>query len=235
MSTYRNLDELITVYEEIMQQLENDKEYSLHVYEEMRQTFNNCLEKESYSALFALLPYFESPDDYPQFHLSSESRIIFVLLNALKLEIKYGKESFLSSAHSFIELKEQYLLTVFAMRRLELGLSSDDAVEEACKYLRSVPLNVYVAGLIITNEYFENHKRLYKNLYDCMQDFWTPQDKIYWLLCLSEYDSSESTLLELASAHMEINDYHGAYKVLLKIQSPSSETLSIISSLKELF
>ncbi len=234
MKTYLNLEESIVAFEEYMQQLENDKEYCMNLYAHMRQCFDENLANGTYASLFELLPYFEDPDAYPMFHPSSETKMIFVLLNTLKLELKYGKQPFIQTVHSYAELQEQYALTVFALRRLELALS-EDSMNEACSYLRSLPLNVYAAGLIITNEYFENYKRLYRSLYQCMQDIWTSQDKIYWLLSLSKYDSSEEIMLELASAYMESNDYSGAYQVLLQITNPSAETISIISSLKELF
>lgn len=232
MENHHTIPELIEAFEEYTQQLETDKEYCLNVYSKMRQHIDQCITQKTYYSLFELLPYFEEPDDYPQFHPSSETRVIFVLLNILKMEFKYNTQFFLSTVNSYAEFKQQYTLTVFAFRRLELALS-DIYMAEACSYLKTLPLSVYAAKIIIENEYFENHKLLYKNLYRCMQDIWSLQDRIYWLLSLSEYDSSEDTLLELASACLENNDYSGAYQILLKIRKPSAEAASIITSLGE--
>lgn len=232
MATYQNLDELIQETEANFKKLEADKSYCLSVYQNMRQHMDFCLGSRQYDALFDLLPYFEKPDSYPQFHNSSETKRIHILLNILKLEIKYKKEPFISAVNSFRDFMEQYLLTVFAMRRLELALS-EEAMAEAASYLTSVPLTIYAAMFISQNEYFENHGNLFWNLYTCMKSLWPINDKIQWLTWLLERESIQPAILELSSLYMEINNYSRAYQYLTTIPSPSGDIAALISSLKE--
>ncbi len=233
MATYQSLDELIQKAEANFKKLEADKSYCLSVYQNMRQHVDFCLDSRQYEALFDLLPYFEEPDSYPQFHNSSDTKRIHILLNILKLEIKYKKEPFISAVNSFKDFMEQYLMTVFAMRRLELALS-EEAMAEASSYLTSVPLSIYAAMFISQNEYFENHGNLFWNLYTCMKPIWSIEDNIQWLTWLLEREPVRHAILELSYLYMEIQNYSRAYQYLITIPSPSKEIAALISSLKEL-
>lgn len=233
MATYQNLNELFQKSERNLQKLETDKSYCFDLYKTMKQHIDVCLGNKQYEALFDLLPYFENPDSYPQFHNSSETRRIYILLNILKLELKYEKAPFLSTANDFKHIMEQYLLTVFAMRRLELALS-EETMAEAAAYLTSLPLTIYAAMFISQNEYFENYKNLFWNLYTCMKPFWSIGDKIQWLTWLFERDPVQPAILELASLYMEVHNYSRAYEYLTAIPSPSKDIAALISSLKEL-
>lgn len=234
MATYSTWEEVIKECEDNMKSLEENKAYCFSVYEQMHRLMDSCLQNNDYDSLLEILPYFEEPDKYPRLHHSSETRRIHVILNALKMELKYEKLPFLSSVHSHDDFMKQYTMTVFALRRLELMLSPSD-MEEAVSYLTSIPFNIYSARFISENEYFENYENLYWNLYSCMKSIWSPGDKIQWLVCLLDKEPSSRTLLELSSLYFEIEDYAAAYRYLTQIPEPSSETLALISSIKELF
>ncbi|MBD5464735.1 MAG: hypothetical protein HDR22_02775 [Lachnospiraceae bacterium] len=233
MATYQNLNELFQESERILQKLETDKSYCFDLYKTMKQHIDVCLGNKQYEALFDLLPYFEEPDSYPQFHNSSETRRIRILLHILKLELKFEKTPFFSTANDFNSLMEQYLLTVFAMRRLELALS-EEAMAEAAAYLTTISPSIYAAMFLSQQEYFENYGNLYWNLYTCMKSFWSIVDKIQWLTWLFDKEPIQAAILELASLHMEVRNYSKAYQYLTTIPSPSKDIVALISSLKEL-
>ncbi|MBD5545735.1 MAG: hypothetical protein HDR01_16220 [Lachnospiraceae bacterium] len=233
METNQSLNALLQETELHMQKMQTDKTYSFNLHQHIQQHVDFCLGSKQYEALFDLLPYFEAPDSYPQFHNSSETIKIYVLINILKLELENQKTPFLSVANDFDSIMEQYLLTVFSMRRLELALSKE-AMDEAAAYLTSVPLTIYAAFLISTHEYFENYGNLFWNLYTCMKSFWPLDDKILWLMWLLEKTPAQQAILELASLYIEIHDYSKAYQILNTISSPSKDITDQISSLKEL-
>lgn len=233
MATYQNLNELLQEAERDFQKIDADKSYCFDLYKNMQQHIDLCLGNKQYEALFDLLPYFEEPDSYPQFRNSAETKRIHILLNILKLELKYEKTPFLSTANDYNSIMEQYLLTIFAMRRLELALS-EEAMAEAATYLTSIPLTIYAAMFISQNEYFENYGNLFWNLYTCMKPFWTISDKIQWLTWLFEREPFQQAILELASLYMEVHNYSRAYEYLTAIPSPTQDIAALISSLKEL-
>lgn len=233
MTTNQSLKEFLLERELDMQKHEKAKSYCFSMYDKIYRHINSCLSKKNYEGLLELLPFFEDPDSYPQFYHSAETRKVYILLNFLKLELKYEKEPFLSTVNDFNGFLDQYLLTVFAMRRLELALS-EPAMAEANTYLTSIPLNIHAARIIAENEYFENFGNLYWNLYVCMKSFWSMDDKIYWLICLLKKESLQRAVLELSSLYLEIQDYPNAYRQLITIPSPSEEITTLISSLKEL-
>lgn len=234
MTTYNTWDELIQESERNMLQLDEDKEYCFSIYKEMRECVDLCLKSNEYQPLFDLLPYFEKPEDYPRLRHTGETRRLNIMINALKLETKYHKNSFLSTTTDYENLFEQYTLTIFALRRLELKLS-ETSIEEAENYLTSIPFNIYIARLIIENEYFENYENLYQSLYHCFKNIWSIPDKIQWLVCLFQKAPNNKTLLEISSLYIELSDYKSAYHYLTKIASPSPEAKALISSIKELF
>lgn len=234
MVTYHSWKELIEESEDNMKKLEENKAYCFSIYEQMYHLMDSCLKKGDYYPLLEMLPYFEEPEKYPRLHHSSETRRIHIILNILKLELKYDKLPFLSSVHSYNDYIKQYTMTIFALRRLELMLSSSD-MEEAVSYLTSIPFNIFAARFISENEYFENYENLYWNLYSCMKSIWSLSDKIQWLICLLDKEVTTRTLLELSSLYIEAKDYAAAYRYLTQIPEPSSETLALISTLKELF
>ncbi|MBD5545738.1 MAG: hypothetical protein HDR01_16235 [Lachnospiraceae bacterium] len=233
MATYESLNEFLQEAERDLQKLEADKSYCLDLYKSMQQHIDLCLGTKQYESLFDLFPYFEEPDSYPQFHNSSETKRIHILLNILKLELKYEKTPFLSTANDYNGIMAQYLMTIFAMRRLELALS-EEAMAEAATYLTSVPLTIYAAMFISQNEYFENYENLFWNLYTCMKSIWPIGDKIQWLTWLFEREPVQQATLELASLYMEVHNYSRAYQYLTAIPSPSKDIVALISSLKEL-
>lgn len=227
-----HLADLAEKYEREVNALITDRPYCLKIYEYMRQHLKSCLDTQNYTALFKLAPYFDNPEDYPHFHVSAETRKIHIMLNFLRLELKYDKEPFISSVSDFSSFIQQYTLTVFALRRLEMELNPE-SMQEAISYLVSIPLNIYAAKIITENEYFENYNRLYTNLYQSMDTIWSTEDKILWLHFLLEKKTSDATLLELSSLYMDIQDFNTACDMLMQIKAPSSETLSLISLLKE--
>lgn len=233
MKTYRTWDELIEEAESNMLKREENKDYCFAVYESMHHHFDSCLSRREYEPLLDLLPYFEEPDSYPRLYHSGETRKLHILLNFLKLELKHEKDPFLSTVNDFDGFLNQYLLTVFAMRRLELELS-EDSMAWAYEYLTSIPFSVYAARIIAENEYFENYGNLYWNLYTCMKSIWPIEDKILCLHYLLNEEPSSRVLLELSSLYIEIHDFSKAYQCLISIPSPSQEVTTLISSLKEL-
>lgn len=233
MVKYNTWEELIEKSEQNMQHLEEDRDYSFAIYDIIKQKVNSCLASCSYSALLDLCPYFEAPENYPRFHHSSETYRIYILLRALKLELKHKCQPFFSCAGNYEELLARYLQTVFALRRLELAFSLE-SMEEAVAFLHSIPFNIYVAHALIYNELFENYEKLYWNLYHAMKSFWPIEDNIALLLFLWNEVSSTKALLELSSLYMEIQCYDKAYEYLRLIPSPSPEVTALIQSLKEI-
>lgn len=226
-------DKFIQECELEFNKLEEDKSYCFTIYEKIIQHFNLCLKTKQYKSLLDLIDYFTKPDSYPNFHLTAEMRRTFVLLNILTIELKHEKIPFVSTANDFNSFQEQYILTVFAMRRLELMLS-DDSMNEAQSYLLSIPFSMYAARFILENEIFENYQKLYWNLYICMKSAWSATDKIQWLVCILEKSPSDEILLEIASLYLEFPHYPKAYEYLTQIQKPSSQIIELISSIKEL-
>ena len=232
MTTTHTWSEWLKKYEKEMQQLETDKEYTFSVYEKMHNVLDSCLKSKNYASLFQLLPYFEDPDSHPQLHYSADARRIHILLNILKIELKYQKPCFGSTVDCYEDFFEQYIQTIFCLRRLELALYPE-LMNEAAEYLRSISISIYAAKLITENEYFENFETLYWNTYFTMESVWSVEDKILWLNFLLEKVTSPQILTELASLCIEIGDYKQAYQHLDSIPSPSPEITDMITTLKD--
>lgn len=231
MGKYASWEELILACEQDMIALENDKEYCFSIYRKMKTRIDTCLQTQDYHSLLDLSVYFDEPDQFPQFHQSGETRRIQILLNFLNLELKHNVTPFVSNVTDYVSFMEQYMLTVFALRRLELALS-DDAVSEAAGYLNSIPFSIYSALIIIENESFENYERLYWSLYQNI-DFWSITDKIYLLERCHKKAPSDRILIELASLYLETNAPHNAYSCLSDILSPSEDITKLLNLLKE--
>ena len=215
-----------------LDQITNNKDYCFAIYQKIHEHIDRCLSTSAYSALLNLLSFFETPDSYPQFHQSAATLKVYTILNFLKLELKYSVTPFVSTTHNFDELIQQYTLTIFALRRLELELSPD-SIAQAQNYLCSIPVNIFNAQIMIANELFENQERLYWNLYQCMKDTWTISNNIYWLTALLDITQKDYILLELSSLYMELHEYHTAYTYLEKLKIHSPEVQYIESILKE--
>jgi proteasome lid subunit RPN8/RPN11 len=184
-----SLKEQLNIFDEQLDRFEADKDYCMEVYQHMQELADECFRSGEYDKLFELSPYFESPKSYPKFHMTGETYRINILLNIIRIEHSYpGSVPFLSDVDSFESYVEKYTLTIFALRRLELALA-EQSMQEARAYLENIHLSPYVAAIIVENERFEKCPRLYWNLYECMADIWTAEEKIFWLkLFDGEYD-----------------------------------------------
>lgn len=233
MKTYDTLEEFLQHLEGQMISREENKEYSLSVHALLRQGLDDCIRSGDYGSVESLLPYFEPSSATPKCYHSGETKRIYTLIMIVMLELKGNEELFLSSVSGYQELVEQYTLTLFSMRRLELALS-EASMQEASAYLQSIPLSIHAARLISENEYFENYQRLYWNLYSCMRGRWSVVSRVLWLTHMLQTAESARVLLELSSLYLEMGEYRKAYQYLQRIPSPSPETVTLISSLKEL-
>jgi hypothetical protein len=197
-------------YDEEFEQLEADKDYCRETCEHIKKLTDECLRDKVYGRLFEdVLPYFENPEEYPRFRPTAEMYRIWRLLAIIRMELTYsGRVIYVSCIDSYAEYAEQYILTTFAMRRMELGIS-EQGMKEAKAYLDSIPLSVYAAVIISENEKFEQCPRLYWSIYECMKDRWTPEEKILWLQLLSEKEQSPDVLLELASLTSSLKGVSG--------------------------
>jgi hypothetical protein len=195
-----SFEEQLKKYDEEFEQLEADKDYCMETYEHIKKLADECLRDKVYDRLFEeVLPYFENPEEYPRFRPTAEMYRIWRLLTIIRMELTCsGRVIYVSHIDSYAEYAEQYILTTFAMRRLELGIS-EQGMKEAKAYLDGIPLSVYAAVVITENEKFEQCPRLYWSIYKCMKDRWTAEEKILWLKLLSEKEQSPDVLLELAS------------------------------------
>lgn len=233
MKTFNSWEELITESELNMTKLAQDQSACFQIYDFIKNHFNSCLATKDYFRLLELLPYFEDPSSYPQFHHSGETMRIYFYLHILKSEQNHQMKPFISNVSNYDEFLQQYTLTLFSIRRMELMLSNKSLME-ASAYLHSIPFNVYVARIIVENEYFENFHNIYWNLYECMKDIWSIYEQIQWLVCLFQKEPSTKLSLELGLLYLKINRPDKAFNYLQQIPSPTPEIQSLISSLKEL-
>lgn len=183
-------------YEKDIRKLEIDKEQCFQLYDYIKEYTDKCLSSCTYSELLALLPYFEDQDSYPYFHPSAETHRIYIMLNFLQLELRYGKELFISSTPDYESYTRQYILTVFAFRRIELAFCPEEQ-QDAIEFLTSIPLSVYAAHIIISNEYFENYDKIYWGVYFSMKSIWSTADQIQWLSLFSTKSKDSSIQSEL--------------------------------------
>lgn len=233
MKSFNSWEELITESERNMEQLELDKTSCFQIYATIRNHFNLCLESKDYFRLLELLPYFEDKSAYSQLHHSGETMRIYIYLHILKSEQSAQKEPFVSNVNNYDEFLQQYTLTLFSIRRLEMMLSNESK-EEAVNYLHSIPFNIFVARFIVENECFENFTNIYWNVYECMKDIWSTHELIQWLVYLFQKAPSTKLSLELGLLYLKINRPDKAFDYLQQIPSPTPEIQSLISSLKEL-
>lgn len=227
---YDSLEELMEETEKNMASYSENREYCFSMYDMLRKRLDNCIKSRDYKSLSDLLPYYEKREAFPRLIHSGETLRIYASVKFTLAELEAGKEPFLSSVSSYDEFLQQYTLTVFSFRRLELALS-ETAMEEAMVYLQSIPLTVYAARIISRCEYFENFQRLYWNLYLCMRHCWPLLDKIGWLTFLTKKAKSMEIITELSSLYIENGEYTKAYLYLLQIPSPTQEIADIITSL----
>lgn len=226
------LNDLLQSSEQAMKKLKADQAYCFEVYSQMRHHISNCLQTKDYAAILDLSEYFTNPEKNKQFHYSSESRRILVLLDFLSKELTIGKTPFISSTTNFQSFMKQYTQTVFSFRRLELAICDDNATQNAIAYLNTVPLSIFSAITIIDNEYFENYERLYMSLYHNISA-WSIADKIFWLETLLKHSSSSHIFTTLATLYLEANIPEKAYSYLCMIPSPNMEITNLINILKE--
>lgn len=213
--------------------MEKNKDYRIRTMKEVMETVDHGLQTGDYTDLPGLTKVLSAPQGQNILIPSRETRMLYLILTSLQQELKHGKIPFLSNVKNCGQLFEQYLYTVFSLRRLELSFS-EEAVAEAEHYLTSIPFNIYIGYIIIDNELFENYPRLYRNVYSCMKNTWAIPDKIAWLTEFPGRDTSPDILLELAYLYMEIHAYRNACQCLEKISSPTAEITSLINTLKEL-
>lgn len=204
---------------------------SFEFYQKVEDTLNSCLITRDYSQLFDFLDYFEHREKYPNILHSADTRRIYVTILFLKYELNEKSEVFLSSVSSYQEFLQQYVSTIFALRRMELQ-SSTELMYEASAYVQSIPLSVYAARGIIENEYFENRVNIYWNLYQAKKSQWDLKERSILLYQLLEYGDSLRAYLELSSICMENRDYKQAYNILSKIPNPTPQIIDLMSTLK---
>lgn len=215
-----------------LQNYEKDKEYCFDIYKKISEFVSDCLLKQDYARLLTLQDFFNNIKQYPRFHHSAETRRISIMLLFLKFELEKGLPPFISTTKSYDEFMEQYLLTVFAMRRLEIGLSAE-SMEEANLFLSSVPFHVYTAIFLSEYELFSHYESLVFHIYVGRKESWSIPEQIHWLTHSLKRTASDRILTALSLLHMELQDFAHAYEYLQKISNPASETLSLIQILKE--
>jgi hypothetical protein len=180
------LEEELKKIDEDYELYEADKTYCMDVYNHMKEHMDECLKNRQYDRMLELSQYFDSIKSYPKFHMTAEIYRINILLIIVRIESRYfGSVPFLSDIDSYDDCMEQYTLSIFAMRRLELALT-EQSMQEACVYLGSIHLSAYTAAIIVENELFEKCPRLYMKLYECMADLWTEEEKVFWLRFFAE-------------------------------------------------
>lgn len=229
--SYSSLDEFIQQEEDKIKRLEQNKNSFFAAFDKLRHHIDICLTTKDYPALFETIGYFKESDGILRLYQTSEIRRILVLLEFLSLEIKNNQTPYVSAATDFQSFMEQYTLTVFALRRLELALD-DTSMSEAVCYLTSIPLNVFATLTIIENEYFENYENLFWNLCNLI-DMWSMKEKIQLLEYSVQKGPSQRTLLTLASLYLDMNLPDKAYFYLHAIPSPNQEVRDLMNLLKE--
>lgn len=205
---------------------------SFAFYQMIESSLDTCLSTGNYQGILELEKYFEDSKRYPNIIHSGETRRVYVMILFLKIELEKGITPYISSVSSYQQFMDQYIQTIFALRRIELQMDPM-LVDEAVYYIRSIPLTSYAAAGIITNEYFENHKILYWNIYEAKKDQWSISEQMGWLYKLINYGDDMRAYLALSSLCMENCDYLQAYEMLEKISNPNSEIKQLMNCLKE--
>lgn len=132
-------------YDEEFEYLESIKEKVFGFTGEIWGKIEDYILDANDDKLKELMNYAEINKDNEAFEFSCEAiraqRIILILFDEKQNGFKY----FTSGVTSIDELKDKYLQTIFAIRRIEMGLS-EDMIEEAICFL--VEYNISPAALL---------------------------------------------------------------------------------------
>ncbi|MCI9140183.1 hypothetical protein D7X25_14735 [bacterium 1XD42-8] len=157
-----------------------NKESIEKAWDFISRTINEGLSCENLDLLISLIPYIEEGDGTLAFQYIGESRRILQALHIIKLERKYEKIPFSIHCNTMEELMEKYLLTLFALRRLQFQ-PSESAVSDAVYFLSQNKLSVFAIYTITQRDLIIPDSVLYEEILRIYTKVWTTADKEMFL------------------------------------------------------
>lgn len=171
----KDLTELYQSTEKHLQQLEQDLDAAQKAYRNIIFSIDAALESKNYAALPELIPYMERGEGELALRYFDKAHRFLCVLNVVTLELKYHKKLFCADSSCAETLWEKYTLTVFALRRLLLGLS-EESIREAISFLQSNPISYFAAYMIIQDARMIPDQNLYETLALIYTEHWDTDD-----------------------------------------------------------
>lgn len=158
------------------QEFEKNKESLQKAWDFITKTANEALPCQNYNLLLSLIPYIEEGDGNLAFKYIGEARRLLRLLHIIELERKFQKLPFSIHCNTMNELMEKYLLTLFALRRLQFT-PSESAVLGANFFLSQNKLSVFAIYTITQQDLIIPDLALYNRIAELYAMDWSIQDQ----------------------------------------------------------
>lgn len=182
----RPLENLTKEAEDYFLNLSAHKEQAAQSYNYILSVIDNSLSNHDRESLLSLISYIEHGDGQLAFRYIGETRRLLCILNIICLEINYNQIPFFHDCTCAAELREKYMLTLFALRRLIFCLS-DESVAEAVNYLQNRPVSYLAAYIITQKELAPKNPGFCERLADIFRSQWSDEE-VRQFLILSNTD-----------------------------------------------
>ena len=160
------------------------KDVTFSSYNHIINTIDNSLAAQNIDCLLSLIQYMQSSDGQYAFRYLGDVRRIYRILSIITLERNHCKTLFCSSCFSYEQLKEKYLLALFALRRITLELS-DESIEEAITFLLKQQLTPFAYYFMLKDELLLANNHMYDIIIELNNEYWTPEDTKQFLMLVS--------------------------------------------------
>lgn len=157
------------------EELARNKDTLQKTWDLITRTVNESLPLKDYDHLLSLIPYIEEGNGSLAFQHIGESRRLLRILHIIELERKYQEPSFPTNCSTLDELVEKYMLTLFALRRLQFS-PSEAAVSDAVVYLTQNRLSVFAIYIIIQQDLIIPDSTLYQKIIELYAGEWSQPD-----------------------------------------------------------
>lgn len=171
--------------DQYFQELAQNKETLQKVWNYITRTVNEALPCQNYDLLLSLIPYIEEGDGNLAFEHIGESRRLLRILHIIDLERKFQKPPFSIPCNTMDELMEKYLLTLFALRRLQF-YPSESAVSDAIFFLSQNKLSVFAIYVITQQDLIIPDSALYHRITELFTKVWTTAEQEMFISLITQ-------------------------------------------------
>jgi len=178
----RPLSELTQEAEETFSTIALHRTDIQDAFQQIVLTIDKALEQHNLSMLQSLIPHIEKGSGYLAYQYIGKTHRVLRLLHIIDLEIKLAQTPFSDGCSSFDALWNKYMLSVFALRRLQFYLS-DTSVSEAVSFLQLQPLSYLAAYILVQEELSVSEPEFYETIAEIHSEFWTEDNiKQFYIL-----------------------------------------------------